>query len=319
MSRLWPFPDLRNGVTFHHITDTHFGAHGNAHWLDNWMRRNRQDMEFLKVAHSAHVHTGDCIHWDQLGDKDYGDNLYTEWRDWIKAHDGLPFMEMPGNHDLNCFAGGGSAYARSANQWASDVDVDSPTSTLDLGDLKIIGIAPDKWRRDAGTPHELQDYTLSQATLDWIDTELQTAGKPCMIASHVPLDLQFPGAAPGFNAVDVGTPGLVDVMDANPNFVGWVSGHFHEDMTDPNAFKVFQYRAGSRFIFGINSPPAGGGRIGVPYHDHQYKSINCSTFVTFLGDAIDVRWRDHNARAWRDGAAQHHIMLPVQAAKSCGV
>lgn len=310
--RIWRFPDLRNGTTLHHITDTHFGGHYHAAWVNGWGDSVRDDLNELSVYTSAgHVHTGDMIHWyygtgNPQSTADTESAWYVAWRDAVKAVDGKPWAEAVGNHDL---LGPGEADSTrslvTSTGWAQRIGVESQNVITDMGDFKVITVGPETW-------HYGTNFVLSQATLSFLDNALQNAGKPCWVAAHVPFNEQYNTYGGGDTAVEPGNPTLMALLDSNPNCIGWLSGHRHINIVEQTE-QATTFSTGSRQIFGINGPASIGGRKGaeVAYDDHQWQAWNYSMYLTYLGDAVDVRWRDHNARVWTnpEGETVRHILL----------
>ena len=298
-NRTWRHPDLRNGAgTLHHITDTHFGAGNHAQFINDWHEKTRHDLDILKVVYNrGHVHTGDMIHWYPGGDNTQADadietDWYVTWRNSIKATDGMPFAEAVGNHDLLGPGPEGERVPRTSAAWASAVGVASKNVATDMGQFKVITIGPETWESGGG-------FYLSNSTLTWLDNQLQTAGKPCFIAAHVPSDEQMGTNTAAGNAIEPGNPTFLDICDSNPNAIGYLSGHRHIDInTRPNHASVFS--VGSKNMFGINGPPGGGGRnSAVSYADHLTLGTYYSMFITLLDEnTLDVRWRDHLGRRW---------------------
>lgn len=296
-SREYPFPQAADGTTIHHITDTHFGAANGAGFVKNWLDRVRADDLFLDfMPLHGHVHTGDAIHWYE------GDNSqsvaqaeaddFAAWRGRFEAYRNVPFLQAAGNHDL---IGPGSYNSSTGKydirdnpitvqEFCTMQQVPSGNRYAVMGDIGVATISPDSWAFNTG-------FTVSAATLSWLDTTLQNAGRPVFIGAHVPLAGQ--AGSDITNDADV-----VAVLDANPNAVGWLSGHYHHapNSTDWTA-EVFY--AGSRRMYGINGPGAAGGRPGgVAYADHQKDGLNASMYLTYDGSSLAVRWRNHNARQW---------------------
>lgn len=293
-TRAWTYPDLRNGTTFNHITDSHFGAHGNADWLHQWMYRMRDDLVDLAGSHVGHVHSGDCIHWDSIGDELIEDPWFVEWRGAIKAADGLPWSVAEGNHDIACLGDTDGTNRRTGTQWARAVNVPAQNTVTDIGGMKVIAIGPDSRPEGVG-------WVMTAETMAFLDAELTRAGStPCWVNCHTPLAEQYPN--PNFTNMwntDVANPQFFPILEAHPNAVGYLSGHLHTDIR-PQTNWCRPVNIGSRSIFSINGPPAGGGRLGaVAYANHQWQSPCQSTFITYLGDAIVVRVRDHLHRTWQ--------------------
>lgn len=287
-TRPWRFPDLRNGTTIHHLTDTHFG---DRFFTPAFGNKILADMETLRVSHAGHVHTGDMVHWRGSANSGPEDSLYVEFRDAMKAADGKPFAEIPGNHDLGSY---GSDVWRTKEQWAATVGAVGGNSVTHVGDMTVIGLSPDVWKPDPAGDGYL-DPVLSQATLDWLDAQLTANGsRPVWLASHVPPSGQYSNST----ATTVQPEASVDALvAAHPAVVGWLSGHWHVN-PDATPSHVRTMTQGGRTVFAVNAPAGGGLMSGVSQADQQWKSPALSMFVTFLGDAVDVRWRNHNAGQW---------------------
>ena len=310
-TRAWTYPDLRNGTTIHHVTDTHMGAAGGAAWLKAWMDRIRDDILDLSESCHGHVHTGDCIHWDQGGDQPSEDVQYVAWRTAILA-DGLPYSSSVGNHDLDCFAANAPDAHRTAKQWASAVGIPAANNRTDIGEVRVISIGPDDLPDNQG-------WLFSDATLSYLDTQLGATTKPCFVSFHCPPSGQYGGTTPGIWNPDYRNPTLFPIMDSHPNCVGMLHGHSHANIDVTNHARTLNI--GSRQIFSINGPPCGGGRYStVAYADHQWQSPAQSIYLTYLGDAVVVRWRDHLRRQWTTGAGalSRTILLPANPANLAG-
>lgn len=320
LRRDWRFPDLRNGSrTLHHITDTHFGGHSQAQWALDWGLDVERDLDDLSVyLNAGHVMTGDMIHMyyapTQNSEATYDQQVqwYLDFRSAVQA-DGLPWAECPGNHDMIGWGpdsdglGGSGRTPVTGQRWADDFGWPSVNNAVDMGDFKVVTVGPDLWVDNT-------DYVLSAATLSWLDAQLQSAGKPCWVATHVPFNEQMNTSQGGGASLEPGNPTLLDVFDANPSVIGHLSGHRHVDITTtPLHASVFS--VGSRNVFGINGPSCIGGFKGgvITDADAQWKAWNQSIFITILDDGpdatIDVRWRDHNARRWTNPPGETHRLL----------
>lgn len=319
MTRTWPYPDLRNGTTFHHITDTHFGALSQADFIFKWLDGVSYDMEKLKVANpNGHIHTGDMIEWfapyTSLSDGAAQDSMYVAWRDGIKAIDGKPWVECAGNHDMQgpLSADGTTRLGRTIQNWADSMGLVTPHQVVDMDDIRIITLNPDKWFRNVPAGDTKAEFEVPQATLDWLDTQLGATTKPVFIACHIVLQEQYLTITEdGYNAANVNTPALTDVLMAHSNVVGWLSGHKHITISNVEHAKVMQLPNGQK-MFAINSPACGGGtRSGATEEQHQWDSVNYSMYLTYLGDALDLRWRDHNLYGWTgpSGETVRHLTL----------
>lgn len=320
MTRTWPYPDLRNGTTVHHITDTHFGALAEADFVLKWLDSVAYDMDRLKVANNlGHVHTGDMIEWfapyTTLADGAVQDSMYTTWRDSIKGIDGMPWVECAGNHDMQgpLNAAGTTRLGRTIQNWADSMGLVSPHQVVDMGDIRVITLNPDEWFRDVPAGDTKAEFRVPQATLDWLDAQLGATTKPCFIACHIVLQEQYLTInEDGYNAANVNTPALTDVLMAHSNVAGWLSGHKHIGLNNVEHAKVMTLPNGHP-VFAINSPGCGGGtKAGVDESVHQWRSVNYSVYLTYFGDAVDVRWRNHNTYAWTGptGETVRHLALP---------
>lgn len=319
-TRMAPFPDLRNGTTIHHISDTHFGAIDHADFVNNWQDRTADDLDFLQIANNAgHVMTGDMIQLGPSltspGNRTTELGWYKDWRAAIQAADGLPWAECNGNHDMRT-ADGEHVLSYTAADWAADIGVASQNMVHDMGEVRIITIGPDVWDIDnpANPDPDVNLFRLSQPTLDFLDAQLQAAGKPCFIACHIVLQEQFTSQTEdGYNAANVENPQLNEILIANPNAVGWLSGHKHVNIqTKVDHATVMTLTGSTKKMYAINAPGAAGGTLaGVADADHQWESVNQSMYLTYLGDALDVRWRNHNTRTWTGPGAEtvRHLVL----------
>jgi len=313
-TRTWPLPDLRNGTTVHLVTDQHEGF---RFFTPDRHARMGADLDLLKASAHAHVDAGDTIHWqtDDGTGVDPEDPTVNAWfAARATAEPGVPWVRVPGNHDLSSHT---TPYPkRDATAWAAAAGQASPLTVTDAGDVRILGIGPDRWDYDqAGAT--FGTCLLSPATLAWLEAQLTAAGtRPVWIANHAPLWEQY---AADTTPADF-TAGaewwtsprdqLAQIIDAHPNVVGWLSGHVHANVDTRPAF-ARSMTVGARRIFAVNGPASGGRIEGVDFDHQQYDSPTQSLYVTYLGDAIDVRCRDHQAGQWHALAGQQvrHVLL----------
>jgi len=294
-TRRWPYPDLRNGTTIHHLTDTHFGAQD---FVNTWLEQTRLHLTRLRATNAGHVHTGDMIH-NYFNTTAADDAAYVSWRTALKAAEpGKPYAEAVGNHDLGRYIDG-APVLRTTDQWEAAVGVPDKNSVTTMGAVKVITVGPDSWP----WPDNSQSV-LTAATLSWLDAQLTAAGStPCWIAAHAPLREQYPAQTAG--SVQQPEASLDAVLGAHDNVIGWLSGHLHSPVTDTT--NVAAVTVAGKRLFTVNGPAAGGGRIAsVPYAEHQFRSPNHSALVTYLGDAVDVRWLDHNRWQWANDSSGGH-------------
>lgn len=316
----WRFPDLRNGSTIAHVTDTHFGTPDWPAFAQNWLNRVQTDLEALKIAvDSGVIHTGDMI--NSYKDDPNGDNgteetianetsWYISWRDAIKASNGLPFAEAVGNHDLlgPFLSDGVSRTNLTSQQWAESLGLSQPNNVYDMGDVRILTIAPDTWPNET-----LSSYLLSDDTLSWLDEQLSESTKPVFVGCHVTLQEQYPTVT-GEPFADTSNPSLTDLIGAHSNLIGWISGHRHILVpASPNHAEVISI--GGRNIFAVNGPSAGGmgHDPGRQWGTSGTQNTCASIFMTLLDDDnLDIRWRNHLTNSWMSGpsgATQTHLLL----------
>lgn len=281
MTRTWPYPDPRDGITIGLTTDTHLGRRD---WTAGHLARVGKDLDWLAPHVVGMVHCGDGIHWDTATPED---DEFVPWLDSRRAS-GVPWLPVVGNHDLASFT---APYPnRPAVAWSKGVGLLDQNNTMDLGGLRVIAVGPDSWTFDEGIAN-WQPMPLSAATLEWLDGELTAAGStPCWIAAHSPIEEQYSGhidAAAG--------AGLDSVIGAHSNVIGWLSGHRHANIdSDPN--QVRRVTVAGRSIVAVNGPAAGGLMAGAS--DDRWGNPARSAFITYDGTSVTVRWREHLQERW---------------------
>lgn len=314
----WRFPDLRNGTTLHHITDTHFGYQSGEYGAHATSIRTpyiEADLEALRAVHSGHIHSGDLVDWNGVPADSEGnpqppeDDLWRAFEQRVTAADGHPFVKVPGNHDLQSY-GPGTPH-RTSMEWARAMGMSHFNTVTDMGGVRVIGLGPDEWRYATNDGPSGGDFVLSQKTLTWLDEQLTAAGaRPVVLTTHTPpweqYDRSFSPRPRG--AID-------DLIGSHSNVKLWLSGHRHADvMTDGAHAQVVEI--GGRNVAVVNGPTTGARCASVEeYWDMQYASPCLSIFVTVLDGAIDVRWRDHLARRWVSSVHGdvHHLLVPDSA------
>lgn len=308
--RTWRLPDLRNGVTFQHITDTHVGAANEAQFAYDWMQNTLRDSEYMRIANNAgHLHTGDMIHWftgANGADVEQRETpQYIAWRNSIRASTGLPWAEAVGNHDMvGPQQADGTRTERSAPDWAKSLGLGSANNSYNFNGVRVLTLAPQSWGPQNNA------FTLGADNLAWLASQFALdPTTPTFIGCHAMLGEQYNPADPV--TANYSSKQLTDLIASTPSLVGWISGHAHINIkTEARHAEVVA--VGGRRLFVVNGPPNGGGRIGgVAYGDHQWQNVNQTIFLTYTGDALDVRWRDHNAAAWetaRDATETHRLL-----------
>lgn len=289
--RQWLAPDMRTGTTIHLITDSHFGQ---RFFTQSWMEQTGTDMDRLKAFAHGHVHGGDLIQWQTVTDPATEDQQFLDWWAARKAADPATKWALTvGNHDLASYFG--SLPRRDAATWASVYGVPSKNTVTDMGGVRVITVGPDAWDTpDAGS--SVGDCVLSAATLTWLDQQLAATTKPVFVSSHAPLWEQYNGAGgPGWY-VNPRTD-IAAIVASRTNLVGWLSGHRHVDITlEPAHASVIN--VGGRAIYAINGPACSGRRNDLSFAAHQIQSPCLSTYITYLGDSVEVRWREHLRGRW---------------------
>lgn len=297
----WPYPDLRNGTTLHHITDSHFGK-PYSEWRTG---RMVADMERLRASAAGHIHSGDIVNWGPSSTPEDGEYLAFKAR--VQSVDAsLPWAEVVGNHDTWSWKSGAT---RTSMEWAAALGKPHFNTVTDMGDLRIIGIGPELAWSDTDNDDGLvrRQCVISAETVDWLDAQLSATSKPCVIVTHAYPVEQFGKDVLVSETGAAGT--LRDVIAANAHVVMWVTGHRHPDPSNPDQAKVIT--VGGRQIFSLCGPATGGRMFGIPRGNYTFASPCLSTYVTYLGDAVDVRWRDHLRGNWWEAAGDtyRHILL----------
>lgn len=285
------FPDRRDGVTINHLTDTQQGYR--PQFTDNWCERVAKDLLYLRDFTDGHVHTGDCIEWNaELPE----DDKYQAFRAGVLTT-GKPYLDTPGNHDLTTYNVAATRRFRSANEWASEV-VARPVANqvLDLGDVVVLGISPHYWKYDDGAGAYAAPDPLAPDILAWLDTKLtEHAGKRVWFASHALPSTQL-ADTPRYDGTLRNWADIEELVAGHQNVTGWFSGHWHIDAADARSIRSIP--VGGRRIFGVNAPSSAGLFPGTTAAQHQWQRYAGSLYVTDMGDAIEVRWRNHLSAKW---------------------
>lgn len=278
------YPDLTEGSTFHFLTDLHLG---DVHFSPQWMDRIVDDLKHLRSSHVAHILGGDQV--DNNWESQYVE--YQTFRAEIQANDGLPWLEVGGNHDRGAPAGHVGDVVQSKEEWAALMGLGEANQTLDVGGMRFIGVNPDYW-------NWMDQFTLSTETLNYLDLALTTAGDtPCWIVTHGPPNGQYAGYSN--YSIPYPVADLEEIVGSHNNVAGWLSGHRHADERFSEAVRVMSM--GGRQIFAINGPSAGGinNNSDRPVgHDSSWQSTSRSLIITYLDDQCVVRFRDHRTYGW---------------------
>lgn len=280
----WPYPDLRNTVTVHHITDSHIGYRDalTADWHDNIA----QDSERLKIAgHVGHIHTGDFV---ETWSGNTNDARFKAFRDTIKG-DGLPWADVPGNHDLGDYA---AVTSRTPDAWAAAVGGRAKARSVTLmGGIAVIGL-PNPWTYTT----QFVNNPVTADDLTWLDQQLTAlGGTMAWVCFHEPPA----GTVPSSEGIEP-LASIDAVLGAHSNVIGILSGHWHRQVENPDQVQV-QDRGGKR-IYVVTGPSALGIRGDYGWPEQAANAAATSLWVSYGGDFIDVRWRHHLGRRWTDSA-----------------
>ena len=259
--------------TIHGIGDLHAGG----------IRRERvasmlEDVETLPTP-ALHLQAGDSTERGLPNE----DVMALRWLGRLPAE----AYTVLGNHDI-------MHNKRSAMEWAKEYGYKSFNYVIDLPFLRIIAVGPGR-----DQPKE-RSGTLSATTLAWLERRLKGAGgRDCWIACHWPLYRTVMGdprklytsAMESFHVKPDGT--IRALLARNPNAKAWISGHTHSPLNAPHLITRAKLPR-ERKIVAINlSAIVGVGKVREP-HDPI-----CTVYLTHLPGKIEVRFRDHRARAWR--------------------
>lgn len=301
-TRKWKMPMLDGGPTLNVLADNQFGARES--FTTNWNDRIAEDLQQFKGKIVGHANAGDCIEWYK-GDPE--DQLYLDFRKEVMK-DGLPYLECAGNHDLCTYAG---PFSRTADQWAKVMGRPTANKVTRMGDIAVIALNPDFWKYDFSIPGYAPPPPISESSMRWLSEQLDLLGStPTWIMTHhIP-----PGQMPRFDLdwEQLVQPrvNLFEIIASHGNVIGWISGHWHTAVTNV-ADQLNVINAGGRKIFGVNAPASSGLTPGDNFDYHRWTQSARSMFVTYQGDHIDVRWRDHTLSGWHEpqGKAMHQLTI----------
>ena len=260
--------------TVHGVGDVHAGA----------VKRPRvaallEDAEKLPTP-AAHVQIGDVTERGRAEE----DVLARRWLGRLPG----PAYTILGNHDV-------MGNKRSVAAWAKAYGYKSQNYVIDLPFVRIIVVGPD---RDHAKE---RSGMLSPATLAWLELRLRRAPerRDCWIACHWPLYKTVMGdsaklytsAMQTFHAKPDGQ--IRELLARHPNAKTWISGHTHSPLLAPGLVTRAKLPRG-RSIVAINlSAIVGVGKTRDP------EDPICSLYLTHLPGRMELRFRDHRARAWK--------------------
>ena len=259
--------------TVHCIGDLHAGAIARVR-LDALSR----DVERLGTP-ALHLQIGDVT--------EHGTKAQDELA--LRFLDGLPgpWVTALGNHDI-------LRNERTAAAWARAYGQESHNFSIDLDFARVIVIGPDRSEpgRRAGR--------LSDRTLDFLERRLDDGPEDCWIACHWPLlhtvmgdpRLHFTSAMTAFHAKP--DDAIRDLLASHRNAKLWLSGHTHSPLSAPGLIKRARLTR-RRTILAVNTSAL----VGIGKRRNPRAPL-CSLYLTHQPGRIEIRARDHRARAWRN-------------------
>lgn len=231
-----------------------------------------------------------------------GDAQSVAWAQSLPDAATIPFYTAIGNHD--CYVDNRSPAAA-----AEAFGQASLQQSLDFGSFKLLIVNPDTFDDGQAKSRIL----LSQAGLDWLDGELASAGKDCIICCHAPLkdtvldprvngttifdsslSLFFVGKSNGVGqAGSVDDSAIREILGNRPNAIAWVSAHTHVDPA--RATGLFTTTTvGARQIIAANVPVLFYTTPNADATDPIY-----SVYATYTGDkTLEFRLRNHTHHTW---------------------
>jgi 3',5'-cyclic AMP phosphodiesterase CpdA len=275
-------PDWKR--TVHCIGDLHAGV-----ITDVRMDAVSRDVQRLS-APALHLQVGDATERGTAAQ----DELALRFLDRLPG----PWVTALGNHDV-------LRNERGVRDWAMVYEQPSQNFTVDLGFARLVVIGPD------GSEPGASAGRLSDATLVFLEHELEQAGKDCWIACHWPLfrtvmgdpRLHYTSAMAAFHAKPVEP--IRDLLRSQPSAKLWISGHTHSPLSAPGFIK--RLRLGSRRSIVAISASA---LVGIGRRIDPHAPL-CSLFLTHRPGTLEVRCRDHRAGAWRNVRGRRVMEISV--------
>lgn len=279
--------------TFHAIGDTHITPTG-IFGSTTVTTHVAHDLNSGMVPDVPHLFTGDLTDTGASSE----DSYFLNWMTTIPGEKRFAV----GNHDVNL-----SNNTRTPAQWAAAYGMPGKNYTWDVlpGLLRIIVVGFDAMNDGASF------IRLSDATLAYIDAQATAAGSlACAVACHAPIwDTVHGTALQDTSSTDDGfwviggssapssehSANVVDVLEAHSNIKAWISGHTHSRIEVPDI--VSGVVAGSHKVAHINTSSVKPPGLSSGGYAAKWTPVR-SPYITFLGDAFEVRWRDHYAKRW---------------------
>jgi len=270
--------------TIHGIGDLHAGFIARA-------RRTAvlDDVDTLPTP-AFHLQIGDATEHGRPRE----DRVAKRWLDRLPG----PHETILGNHDI-------LHNDRTAGEWARAYGHRSKNFTIDLPFVRLIAVGP-----NSNLPDE-RAGTLAKATLDFLDRQLAGAPGDCWIACHWPLfrtvlgnpNKDFTSEMAAFHAKP--DAHIRELLARHPNAKAWLSGHTHSPLGAPGLITRAPLPRG-RSIVAVNfSALVAIGKTREPSDPLR------SLYLTHLPDTIEIRFRDHYARAWRSVRGRRVVRVAV--------
>lgn len=204
-----------------------------------------------------------------------------------------------GNHDV-------MDDKRTPEQWAKAYGYPSPNHVIDeLPFVRIICVAPDRDGKGE------QSGTLSDATLEWMTQQLESAGRDCWIACHWPLRKTVMGDTKTYYTSDMTSffaqpdDKIRALLARHPNAKAWLSGHTHSPIRAPGLVTRAPL-APNRSILAVNLSAI----VFTGNKRHTQDPVR-SVYLTHLPGEIEIRFRDHVARQWKAVGGRRVIKMKV--------
>jgi Calcineurin-like phosphoesterase len=270
--------------TVHGVGDLHAGAIGSA--------RGAGVLEDAAVlgTPALHLQIGDAT---EHGTPDE-DGLARRWLGRLPG----PHRTILGNHDI-------LNNRRTPADWARAYGYQSKNYVVDLPFVRIIAVGPDRnlQGKRAGM--------LSTATLHWLERQLVRAPGDCWVACHWPLYRTvlgdprrlFTSAMASFHVKP--DADIRALLARHRNAKAWLSGHTHSPLHAPGLVTRARLSRGRRIASVNLSALVGVGKVRDP------GDPICSVYVTHHPGKIEVRFRDHRARAWTRARDRRLVTVPV--------
>lgn len=226
-------------------------------------------------------------------------DAYKVWKGTVSLPAGIPFREVPGNHDLIGNNASGTPDLVTPAQWAGIFGQPAKDAVIDIGDrVRLLLTAP---AANATTGQaNVRRLTIDTATVQWLDARMDETTRQCVVFFHAPLENTVgPLDGSAFSSYDErwrahydSTYPLNSMIARHTNMVAWVSGHTHSRVTEVDLVKAMQVGNTKFAAVSASSPafwnPSGGATVD--------PVVTC--VLTVLPDRLEVRYRDHGNTQW---------------------